>query len=454
MQDYVTVSADLARENDLRLLVRMAIAEDLADAVDWTSVCLLDDERTGGCQIVPRETGVCAGISLLPWIVDEFDADLSVECLESDGDALFPGAPIAKLRGNARDLLASERTILNILSRLCGVASQVKGYVDTIADSRARIYDTRKTTPGWRLLEKYAVACGSGHNHRRGLYDGFLIKDIHLQLGGTAAEPMLPSGAAEKALAWRGAQVYRMTAPAIVEIEVDSLDQLRDVLPTGPDIVLIDNFSLQDIRAAVAIRDRENPSVELEVSGNVKIDTIAAIAATGVASLFEAALAAAIATVAVGAIGVTEARRSIDVNVVLTMAVAIGLGAAISASGLAGEAASVIERVDGLGVHVLAAVTIVSTILLSELLTNTAAAALMVPVGLGVSADLGLDPRLLAVTVLFGASCSFLSPVGYQTNLMVAGLGGYRFRDFSRVGFPLTMTVVVLVSALAPLIYD
>lgn len=178
------------------------------------------------------------------------------------------------------------------------------------------------------------------------------------------------------------------------------------------------------------------------------------IAATGVVSLFEAALAAAIATVAVGAIGVTEARRSIDVNVVLTMAVAIGLGAAISASGLAGEAASVIERVDGLGVHVLAAVTIVSTILLSELLTNTAAAALMVPVGLGVSVDLGLDPRLLAVTVLFGASCSFLSPVGYQTNLMVAGLGGYRFRDFSRVGFPLTLTVVVLVSALAPLIYD
>lgn len=290
MQDYVTVSANTALENDLRQLVRLAIAEDLADAVDWTSVCLLDDDRTGGCQIVPREIGVCAGISLLEWIVDEFDADLSVECLASDGDALVPGTPIAKLRGNARDLLASERTILNVLCRLCGVASQVKEYVDTIADSRAKIYDTRKTTPGWRLLEKYAVACGGGHNHRRGLYDGFLIKDNHLQLGGTATEPMRPSVAAEKALAWRGGQIDRMTAPAIVEIEVDSLDQLCDVLPSGPDIVLIDNFSLKEIRDAVAIRDRENPAVELEVSGNVKIDTIAAIAATGVERISSGAL--------------------------------------------------------------------------------------------------------------------------------------------------------------------
>ena len=290
MQDYVTVSADSALENDLRQLVRLSIAEDLADAVDWTSVCLLDDDRTGGCQIVPRETGVCAGISLLEWIVDEFDADLSIECLASDGDALVPGTPIAKLRGNARDLLASERTILNILSRLCGVASQVKQYVDAIADGQAKIYDTRKTTPGWRLLEKYAVVCGGGRNHRRGLYDGFLIKDNHLQLGGTATAPMRPSVAAEKALAWRGGQIDRMTAPGIVEIEVDSLDQLRDVLPSGPDIVLIDNFSLDEIHAAVEMRDREHPKVELEVSGNVKIDTIAAIAATGVERISSGAL--------------------------------------------------------------------------------------------------------------------------------------------------------------------
>jgi nicotinate-nucleotide pyrophosphorylase (carboxylating) len=277
MNDYVTVTADSALENDTRLLVRLAIAEDLADAIDWTSVCVIDEETSGGCQIVPR-------------IVDEFDADLDLELLSTDGQPLLPGQPIARLRGNVRDLLTSERTILNILSRLCGVATLVRRYVDAIADHGARLYDTRKTTPGWRLLEKYAVTCGGGHNHRRGLYDGFLIKDNHLQLGGEPGRPLSPREAAEQALRWRGGQVERMTAPSIVEIEVDSLDQLRDVLPAGPDIVLIDNFSIADIHAAVDLRNELNPSVELEVSGNVKIDTIAAIAATGVERISSGAL--------------------------------------------------------------------------------------------------------------------------------------------------------------------
>ncbi|WP_372896894.1 carboxylating nicotinate-nucleotide diphosphorylase [Stieleria sp.] len=290
MSDYVTVTADSSLENDTRLLVRLAIAEDLSDSVDWTSVCMVDDEQRGGCEIVPRESGVCAGLAILPWIVDEFEADLELEVLSDDGSALVPGQAIARLRGNVRDLLTSERTILNLLSRLCGVATQAKTYVDAIAGAKASVYDTRKTTPGWRLLEKYAVVCGGGRNHRRGLYDGFLIKDNHLQLGGTAGQPMSPREAVEKALKWRGGQVQRMTAPSIVEIEVDTLDQLRDVLSAGPDIVLIDNFSLDDIRAAVALRDQLNPNVELEVSGNVTIDTIAAIAATGVERISSGAL--------------------------------------------------------------------------------------------------------------------------------------------------------------------
>lgn len=290
MRDYVTVTADSALENDVRLLVRLAIAEDLSDAVDWTSVCLIDDQTEGGCQIVPRQNGVCAGVSTLQWIVDEFDADLTLEVLTEDGQALEPGKPIAKLRGNARDLLTSERTILNVLCRLCGIATEVKSYVDVIDGMKASIYDTRKTTPGWRLLEKYAVACGGGRNHRRGLYDGFLIKDNHLQLGGTGGVPMPPGEAAAKALQWRGAQVERMTAPSLVEIEVDSLSQLRDVLPVGPDIVLIDNFSLEEIHAAVTLRDELNPQVELEVSGNVRIDTVAAIAASGVERISSGAL--------------------------------------------------------------------------------------------------------------------------------------------------------------------
>lgn len=290
MQDYVTVTADSALENDVRQLVRLAIAEDLSDAIDWTSVCIVEDSSRGGCQISPRTTGVCAGLAVLPWIVDEFEADLELEVLSKDGDLLVPGEPIARLRGNVRDLLTSERTILNVLSRVCGVATQVRSYVKEIEGLGAALYDTRKTTPGWRLLEKYAVACGGGRNHRRGLYDGFLIKDNHLQLGGKNGTPMAAGVAAAKALQWRGGQVGRLTAPNIVEIEVDSLEQLRDVLPVGPDIVLIDNFSLDEIRSAVRLREELNPAVELEVSGNVKIDTIAAIAATGVDRISSGAL--------------------------------------------------------------------------------------------------------------------------------------------------------------------
>ncbi len=290
MTDYTTVVADTALENDLRALVRLSIAEDLRSAVDWTTVCLIAPERNGGCQIVPRESGICAGLATLPWIIDEFDAELVQECLIQDGDPLVPGQPIARLRGNVRDLLTSERTILNIISRLCGIATQTRRYVDEIVSTSARLYDTRKTTPGWRLLEKYAVHCGGGHNHRSGLYDGFLIKDNHLALAGDNNGPMAASDAAQKAIAWRGAQVERMTAPKIVEIEVDSIAQLRDVLPVDPDIVLLDNFTLDQLREAVAIRDVAKSQVELEASGNVRIDTIGEIAATGVDRISSGAL--------------------------------------------------------------------------------------------------------------------------------------------------------------------
>lgn len=288
--DYRTVIADDQLENDLRALVRLSIAEDLREAVDWTTVCLIGPERQGGCQIVPREPGVCSGAATLPWIIDEFDADLDFDVAVQDGEPLMPGKPIATLRGAVRDLLTSERTILNVLGRLCGIATLTKKYVAEIADSQARLYDTRKTTPGWRLLEKYAVHCGGARNHRSGLYDGFLIKDNHLALAGDDSGPLAASEAAGRALRWRGSKVEHLTAPSIVEIEVDSLDQFRDVLPIGPDIVLLDNFQLDELRTAVELRDQADSSVELEASGNVRIDTIAQIAATGVDRISSGAL--------------------------------------------------------------------------------------------------------------------------------------------------------------------
>ena len=290
MNDYRKVIADVALENDLRALVRLSIAEDLRSLFDWTTVCLIDAKDRGACQIVPRQTGVCAGLATLSWIIDEFDADLQSEQLICDGDDLVVGKPIAILRGNVRDLLTAERTILNILCRLCGIATITRQYVDRIASTGVRLYDTRKTTPGWRLLEKYAVGCGGGNNHRSGLYDGFLIKDNHLALAGNGDVPMPASEAARRAIAWRGATVQKAMAPSIVEIEVDSIDQFRDVLPVRPDIILLDNFGLDQLREAVAIRNQIGSVVELEASGNVTIDTIAAIAATGVDRISSGAL--------------------------------------------------------------------------------------------------------------------------------------------------------------------
>lgn len=290
MKDYRTVIADENLEHDLRQIVRLSIAEDLRQAVDWTTVCLIDDDVRGGCEVVPRGPGVCAGIVTVPWIVSEFDADLEFELLCDDGDELVQGRPIVRLQGNVRDLLTAERTILNVMCRMCGIATLTHSYAAAIAGTGARLYDTRKTTPGWRLLEKYSVNLGGGNNHRTGLYDGFLIKDNHLALGGGAAGPISAFDAATKALQWRNGTVENQPTPSIVEIEVDSLDQLRGVLPAGPDIVLVDNFSLMDLQAAVKMRDELNPAVELEASGNVKIDTIAEIAATGVDRISSGAL--------------------------------------------------------------------------------------------------------------------------------------------------------------------
>ena len=289
-KDYARVDLSETLKGDLQALVRLAITEDLRDQVDWTTVSLIDEHRTGGCQIVPRKNGVCAGNALIHWIVEEFDADLKVETHQTDGSELIPKQAIASITGNVRDLLTVERTVLNILCRLCGVATLTRSYVDAIAGTSARLYDTRKTTPGWRLIEKYAVTCGGGTNHRSGLHDGFLIKDNHLALAGGTKGPIPASQAVETSIRWRGGTVERMNAPEIVEIEVDSLDQFRDVLPSGPDIVLLDNFTLDQLSEAVAHRNELQSPVELEASGNVTIATIREIAKTGVDRISSGAL--------------------------------------------------------------------------------------------------------------------------------------------------------------------
>ncbi len=293
-RDYSPVLPDATMEDDCRQLIRLAVREDLDRAIDWTTVALIEDTVRGRCDVVPRQAGICAGLVTVPWIIDEMDADLNVELLGADGGPLTIGQPIIRLVGSARDLLTCERLILNMVSRLCGIASLTARFCERLVGSKARLYDTRKTTPGYRRLEKYAVRCGGGHNHRTGLFDGFLVKDNHLALAGQTglsnAAPLAAHLATEKVRRWRRAHADSMLAPEIIEIEVDSMEQLRDVLPAGPDIVLLDNFGIEQLKRAVALRDELAPQVELEASGNVKLDTVAEIARTGVERISSGAL--------------------------------------------------------------------------------------------------------------------------------------------------------------------
>lgn len=284
-RDYAAVQVDQWLEDDCRQLVRLAVREDLDRGADWTTLCLIDTELTGECAIVARAAGVCAGLVTLPWLVDEMEADLAIDPHLADGQPLESGQRLATLRGNARDLLTCERPILNLLGRLCGIATCTRKYVDAIRQTAARVYDTRKTTPGWRRLEKYAVRVGGGHNHRTGLFDGFLVKDNHLALGRLSA-----GQAAAAVRRWAGGQCDGIPLPEIVEVEVDSLQQLPELLEAAPDIVLLDNFSLHDLGRAVAIRDAIAPQVELEASGNIRLDTIRPIAQTGVERISSGAL--------------------------------------------------------------------------------------------------------------------------------------------------------------------
>jgi nicotinate-nucleotide pyrophosphorylase (carboxylating) len=183
-------------------------------------------------------------------------------------------------------VLTAERLLLNFLGRLSGIATLTRRYVEAVVGTRARIYDTRKTTPGWRRLEKYAVRCGGGWNHRSGLFDAVLIKDNHLAVrsaspGGAAG--YTPAEAVARARRYAGDRAGEAgCGELIVEVEVDTLEQLAEVLPAGPDLVLLDNMSLDQLRQAVAYRDAVHAAIELEASGGVGLENVRALAETGV----------------------------------------------------------------------------------------------------------------------------------------------------------------------------
>lgn len=279
--DFPQLVWDASIEDDLRQLVRLAAREDLGRQNDWTTVALVGPDRQGRAAVVAREAGVIAGLPAAPVLLDEMQAAAEWRPRSADGDAVAAGAVVAELAGSARDLLTCERPLLNLVGRLSGIATLTRRYVEQVAGTPARIYDTRKTTPGWRRLEKYAVRCGGGCNHRTGLGDAILIKDNHLALA--AEERLTPADAVRRAREFvHHALEEGIAAPMIVEVEVDDLADLDDVLTARPDIVLLDNMRPDQLRQAVARRNQIAPPVEIEASGGVTLALVRDIALAGV----------------------------------------------------------------------------------------------------------------------------------------------------------------------------
>lgn len=265
-------------------VVRLALAEDLGRAGDVTAKACIPEGARMRAVFAARKPGVLAGIDCVRLAVLAMDPDASVELKLRDGDPFEVGAVLAEVEADARAFLSAERTALNLLGRLCGIATLTRAYVDAVEGTGARIADTRKTTPGLRALEKHAVLCGGGLNHRFGLDDAILIKDNHVAVCGGVGEAVRRA---------KDAAGHLMK----VEVEVDGLDQLDEALAERPDVIMLDNFSLDDLRTAVS---RVAGRVTLEASGGVNLETVRAIAETGVDVISVGALTHSAASLDIG----------------------------------------------------------------------------------------------------------------------------------------------------------
>ncbi|MFN3958873.1 MAG: carboxylating nicotinate-nucleotide diphosphorylase [Parvularculaceae bacterium] len=246
--------------------VKRALEEDLGLAGDITSAACVPAEAMSRADLVARRPGVIAGIDLALAAFRLVDRDIDARVEKGDGSRVREGDVIMRVEGPSRGVLAAERVALNFLGRLSGVATQTALYVEAAAGTRAKIVCTRKTTPGLRAFEKYAVRCGGGKNHRFGLHDAVMIKDNHIIAAGGIAAAMTAAKAA----------VGHMAA---IEIEVETLEEMEEALEHGARIILLDNMSLDDLRLAVALNKGR---AVLEASGGVTLDSVKAIAQTGV----------------------------------------------------------------------------------------------------------------------------------------------------------------------------
>jgi len=254
-------------------LVRLALEEDLDGGVDVTSVATVPADQRSVLDLVARRPGVAAGVPVAAAVFYVVNPNLDVRMVASDGARVEVGDVLVSVTGPTRALLQAERPALNLLGHLSGIATLTRSWVDAVVGTSTQIRDTRKTTPGMRRLEKYAVRCGGGTNHRMSLSDAALVKDNHVVAAGGVAAAF---------------DAVRRQFPGVpVEVEVDSMDQLDEVLAAGADLVLLDNFSVEQMREAVA---RTAGRSRLEASGGLSLDSAAAVAATGVDYLAVGAL--------------------------------------------------------------------------------------------------------------------------------------------------------------------
>jgi nicotinate-nucleotide pyrophosphorylase (carboxylating) len=268
----------------LERLAYAALAEDVGEG-DVTTEATIDADALGEAELVLKEPGVVCGLDVAEAVFRALDAELRFERLVEDGTLVGSATAVARVSGPLRAILTGERTALNFLGRLSGIATLTRRYVDAVAGTGAAILDTRKTTPGLRVLEKHAVAVGGGRNHRLGLDDGVLVKDNHLRAAGSIREVV---------------DRLRAATHLPVEVECDTLEQVSEALAAGADALLLDNMRVDELRAAVSLaRGR----ARLEASGGVSLDNVRAVAETGVDEI------------SVGAL--THSARSLDVSLEL-----------------------------------------------------------------------------------------------------------------------------------------
>ncbi len=270
MSDPLEKARNLVHSTEVETLLSLTLSEDLGEG-DVTTLATVPADARGRAHIEARQDGIVCGFPVVDRLIELAGADIELTVDVADGERIQKGAIMARLRGSARDLMTLERSILNLLQRLSGIATITRRHVDAVAHTRTVILETRKTIPGWRRLDKYGVLTGGGRNHRMGLFDQILAKENHFAL--------IPAADFPSRLEW-----LKSHAPSdiVIQVEVEDLSQLRDALDAAIPLILLDNMSVEDMAQAVHLRDDLHPATQLEASGGITLETVASVAEVGV----------------------------------------------------------------------------------------------------------------------------------------------------------------------------